>query len=179
MNNSFNFWILSLFLLLSSCGKNDMQWDLERRNVFDVNFNKPCQIINGESLNNIKSYAYKISPSSNPIWSIGNGYDGNGFALTDRCYGGYIEFSITLDKNAKLTFWTKSVNPGYPNLTPEVTFDGTIVNTDIIDESQSNRKWMRLETGIIPSGNHSIRIDFKPVSTYFSYYIDEIEVWCP
>lgn len=179
MKSRLNFWIVFITLLLSSCSKNDLQWDVERNNVFDVNFNEPCQIINGESLNNIKSYAYKISPSSNPNWSIGKGYDGNGFALTDRCYGGYIEFPITLTKGSKITFWTKSVNLGYPNRTPEVTLDGTILNSDIIDESESNKNWMRLETGIIPSGNHLIRINFEPVSTYYSYYIDEIEIWCP
>jgi hypothetical protein len=179
MKSRLNFWIVFITLLLGSCSKDDLQWDLERNNVFDVKLNKPCQSIHGQSLDNITSYVYQINPRSTAAWMVSKGYNGNGFVLGSSVLGGYIEFPITLTKGSKITFWTKSVNSGYPNRIPEVTFDGTIVNTDIIDESQSNRKWMRLETGIIPSGNHLIRIDFKPVSTYFSYYIDEIEVWCP
>jgi len=137
-----------------------------------------CGYYNCESLAGFTTYVDKISPSSSAAWSIGSGYNGNGFALTQSCYGGYIEFSINLSNATKMTFWTKSINPGYSNRTPEVTVDGIISNTTMIDGSASYTNWMQLETQNILPGNHTIRINFTRVSTYYSYYIDEIEIWC-
>ena len=77
-----------------------------------------------------------------------------------------------------MTFWTKSLNPGFSNRTPEVTIDGIKSNTAIIDGSETYNNWMQLETQNILPGNHTISINFTRVSTYYSYYIDEIEIWC-
>jgi len=170
--------IVFLMLALTSCKKENLVWNLERNNSFDVNYSIPCSAINGESLTNITTFVDKISPSSSAAWSIGSGYNGNGFALTQSCYGGYIEFSVNLSNTTKMTFWTKSINPGYSNRTPEVTVDGIISNTTMIDGSASYTNWMQLETQNILPGNHTIRINFTHVSTYYSYYIDEIEFWC-
>ena len=137
-----------------------------------------CHYINGESLLGFNSHVIKISPSSSAEWQIDNGYTGNGFALTDNNYGGYVEFSITLSNTAKMTFWTKSLNPGYQNRTPVVTIDGIQINTTLIDGSTSYSYWMKLETQNIPAGNRTIRISFPQISTYYEYYIDEIEFRC-
>lgn len=137
-----------------------------------------CSSINCESLTGFNTYVDKISTSSSANWNLGPGYKGNGFNLTQSNYGGYIEFKSNLSKTSKMTFWTKSVNPGYPNRTPDVTINGIRINTTIIDGSTSNSNYMKLETINILPGNNTIRIEFSRVSTYFSYYIDEIEFWC-
>jgi hypothetical protein len=137
-----------------------------------------CGYYNCESLSGFNTYVDKISPSSTAAWNVGSGYSGNGFALTQSCYGGYIEFSINLSNITKMTFWTKSLNPGYPNRTPVVTVDGITSNTILTDGSSDYTYWMQLETQNILPGNHTIRINFTHVSTYYSYYIDEIEFWC-
>jgi hypothetical protein len=171
-------FIIILLFASISCKKEDLTWNLERNNSFDINYSEPCTSINGESLINLNTFVYKISTSSSAAWDVGSGYNGDGLALTQSCYGGYIEFSINLSNTSKMTFWTKSINPGYSNRTPEVTVDGIISNTTMIDGSASYTNWMQLETQNILPGNHKIRINFSRISTYYSYYIDEIEIWC-
>lgn len=178
MNIKYILILFVIFLTAISCNKEGLVCDLERNNSFDVNFNKPCSIINCETLSNTTTYVDKILPSSSTAWYIGSGYLGNGFALTQSCYGGYIEFSKNITSLSKMTFWTKSINPGYPNRTPIVTVDGIISNTTMINGSSDYTYWMQLETQNILSGNHTIRINFTHISTYYSYYIDQIEIWC-
>ncbi len=171
----FFFLFITIFF---GCKKEDLVWDLERNNSFDVNFNEPCSIINGESLSNLSTYVDKISPSSPANWQIGSGYSGNGFVLNESCYGGYIEFSKNTSSLSKMTFWTKSLNPGFSNRTPIITVDGITNTTELINGSADYTYWMQLETQNILPGNHTIRINFPSVSTYYSYYIDEIKFWC-
>jgi hypothetical protein len=165
-------------VLMAGCEKLDVSWDLERNNSFDVNYNEPCQQNNGETLNNITTFVDKISSSSTAVWAIGEGYKGKGFVLSQPSYGGYIAFPINISTASKLTFWTKSLNPGFSNRMPEVTINGAISNLTMIDGSVSYTNWMQLETQKIPPGNYNVRIDFTHVSVYYSYYVDEITVWC-
>lgn len=137
-----------------------------------------CSYINAESLIGVNTSVNKISTSSSASWFIGSGYSGNGFCLTSPNYGGYIEFSRNLNMATKITFWTKSLNAGYANRIPEVTVDGVIVNTKLINGSSAYTKWMQLETQNLLPGNHRIRINFTRVSSYYDYYIDEIQFWC-
>lgn len=178
MSLKFYFFVIILLLVSISCKKENLSWNLERNNSFDVNYSLPCSAINGESLTNITTFVDKISPSSSAAWNIGSGYSGNGFTLTESCYGGYIEFTKNTSSLSKITFWTKSLNPGFSNRTPEVTIDGIKSNTVRINDSETYTNWMQLETQNILPGNHTIRINFTHVSTYYSYYIDEIEIWC-
>ena len=136
----------------------------------------PCGTNNCQSLNGFNTYVDKISPSSSAAWQIGTGYIGSGLALTASCYGGYVEFSTPNSNTTKITFWVRAQNSGYPNRTPVVTVDGITYNTTMINGS--NYDWMQLETDVFPPGNHTIKINFTHVSTYYNYYIDEIEYWC-
>ena len=173
-----NLFFIILLLASISCKKEDLAWNLKRNNSYDVKYSAPCSVINCESLSNLTTFVDKISPSSTAAWNVGAGYSGNGFSLTESCYGGYIEFSKNISSLSKITFWTKSLNPGFSNRTPEVTIDGIKSNTAMIDGSETYTNWMQLETQNILPGNHTIRINFTHVSTYYSYYIDEIEIWC-
>ena len=137
-----------------------------------------CGYHNGESLADFTTFVDKISPSNTATWSLGDGHKGKGFVITQSCYGGYIEFSMNFSNTTKITFWTMSLNPGYSNRTPEVTVDGIISNTTMINGSTTYTNWMQLESQNILPGHHTIRINFPHISTYYNYYIDEIEIWC-
>jgi hypothetical protein len=136
-----------------------------------------CNYINCESLSGFNTFVDKISSYTDSNWSVGSGYLGKGFALTNSFnLGGYVEFSINLSKITKMTFWTQSLNPGYQNMTPEISIDGILTKTTLIDGSYSYTKWMQLETQNILPGNHKIKINFT--RSYYECYIDEIEFWC-
>ena len=167
-----------LVVFMTGCGKEELNWNLNKTNSFDVRHNTPCQSISCETLNNTTWYVDKISPSSTAVWNLGSGYSGNGFTLTESSYGGYIELPISILRNSKLTFWTKSLNPGASNRTPIVTVDGTVIGTAMIDGSTEYTNWMQIETEILKPGTHVVRFNFTHTSTYFQYYIDEIEIWC-
>jgi hypothetical protein len=144
----------------------------------DINHSTPCNSWNCESLANFSFDVDIISSSSPASWYIGQGYSGNGFALTESAYGGHIEFALNTSMISKITFWTKSINPGFQNRTPTVTVDGRLINTSLINGSEEYTNWMQLETEEIAKGNHTIRIDFTYIFTYYDYFVDEIQVWC-
>jgi hypothetical protein len=175
---TFYFLFILVLLVFCSCNKEEINWNLKRGNSWDIKHGKPCDRETCESLNGFTRGVYKISPSSTADWYVGEGYSGNGFALTQSCYGGYIEFSVIATSPSKLSFWTKSGNPGYPNRMPEVIINGSIMDAYLIESTAENSDWIQLETGRIESGIHTVRIDFTPVSTYYSYFIDELEIWC-
>ena len=131
---------------------------------------------NCNSLNGFSTFVVRRN-SIDTLWKIGSGYIDNGLVALGTVSGGYVEFSMNLSSITKMRFWTMSRNPGYSNRTPEVTVDGTLINTTMIDGSASYYKWMQLETQNISQGNHTIRINFTRISTYYSYYIDEIEFY--
>lgn len=160
-----------------SCQKDRLTWNLKRNNAYDVNFNSPFKTLSCESLTNVTSFVYKISPSSTAAWRISSGYNENGFVLTEPCYGGYIEISASLDRASKITFWTKSYNPGFQNIQPQIEIDGIITKSSIIDGSTDGGNWMRIESELISIGLHAIKIHFTPISSYYQYYIDEIQFW--
>lgn len=137
-----------------------------------------CNYLNCESLDGFTTFVDKIRPSDKSSWFIGQGKVGNGFILNEPSYGGSIEFSINNTQSTKLRFWTKSLNVGFPNLIPVVTIDGRPTNLLIVDGSQEYSKWMQLESQIILSGRHTVKINFVRNSSFFSYYIDEIEFYC-
>jgi hypothetical protein len=177
--NFFKIAITFIFLLIIfSCKKEDLNWDIKRNNSFDVNYSKPCILNNCETLNNITTFVDKISPSSNARWEIGNGYINNGFELNGSSYGGYIEFTKNITSPSKMTFWTRSLNLGYSNQVPKVLIDGVEQDVKIIAGSTDFSDWMQIETKTITPGNHSIKIEYSEISSYFNYFIDEIEFWC-
>ncbi len=173
-------FLLKVIVLTSftSCDKSELRWKLEKSNPFDINENSACFNLNGESMNNVTSKVEKSSPSSPDSWSIGNGYKGRGFTISGYSLGGEISFNFTSTFNSKMTFWTKSINAGYSNIEPDVLIDGNNIKTYTIDGDASSADWMQLETSLINSGTHNVTIKFPRTSTYYSYYIDEIQIWC-
>lgn len=140
----------------------------------EINFTTKATLakyFNCETLEGFNLFVDKLSSSRDEKWVIGNGFKGKGLVLSGPNYGGYIEFSINLSKTSYMTFWTRSVDPGYPNRDPEVYIDGINLNFEIIE----NEGWMKIKTKNIFSGNHLIKINYPHISRYYDYYIDEIE----
>ena len=170
--------LFAIIIFLDACEKNSLTWTLPKNNDFDIKNNQACQKINGESLDNITSYVERVSPSSPETWSVGAGYRGKGFVLNEYSYGGGMTFPIVLTSKSKMSFWTKSINSGYPNRSPIVYLNGQRVKTYVIEGDVSRADWMQMETDAIGSGNYQINIQFERISTYYSYYLDDFEFWC-
>jgi hypothetical protein len=111
--------------------------------------NTPCLINDCNSLSNINTFVEQLYFSSGASWEIGSGKKDSGFALTQSCYGGYIEFLASLNSKAKMTFWTKSENSSYSSIIPEVTIDGVLTNP------AENR---RTEFKVISTGNDKVKV---------------------
>lgn len=172
------FILFTLIIYLDACKKDNLTWTLPKNNDFDIKNSQACQKINGESLDNITSYVERIGPSSPETWTIGIGYKGKGFVLNGNSYGGGIAFPIVLKSKSKMSFWTKSINSGYPSKIPIVYINGQIVKTYVIEGDASEADWIQMETDAVESGNYQINIKFERISTYYSYYLDDFEFWC-
>ena len=153
------FSIIIFTVIASGCEKQDIAWNLRKNNSFDVRLNTPCLINDCNSLSNINTFVEQLYFSSGASWDIGTGKKGNGFALTQSCYGGYIEFLASLNSKAKMTFWTKSENSSYSSIIPEVTIDGVLTNPVLIDGAEAYNDWMQLEIPIFNPEPHTIRIN--------------------
>lgn len=133
----------------------------------------PCETNNCESLNGVNSF---VSSWNNAYWQIGNGYFGNGFAIQQGNYGGFIEFTNSNPNTTKISFWTKTTDN--QNRVPDVTLNNVLYNTFMINGSAYGNNWMQLETESFPAGYYNVKINFPDVSHTSYIYIDEIEFWC-
>ena len=109
--------------------------------------------------------SYETAP-----WVIGSvGYSGSCWrapdpSVTSSISGGghYVEFDVTFSNNGFLEFWTNSSNPGYPNVVPNFFVDGFPMDSPtMIAGSTSGFEWMKLRTPYVPSGTHTLRLEFN------------------
>lgn len=173
------FLVIIGILLIFGCDKDSLYWDLPSQNIHHVQITKNATLakyFNCEKLEDFNLLVDKLSSSRNEEWEVGNGFIGKGLVLSSPNYGGSIEFYINFSKNSYMIFWTKSVNPGYPNRNPEVYIDGINSNYKVIE---NNSGWMKIATEKIYSGNHLMKINYPHISTYYDYFIDEIEFFYP
>jgi hypothetical protein len=165
-----------LFVLIPviSCDKGYWQWNLDRENPgderADIEFT-PTVYINCESLSDVTHEKYYFDETLN--WSIGSGYENNGW-VASNCKGGFVEFNVELSERSILTFWTKTVNPGYMNEIPVVTIDGSVYELTQFAGFENSSDWIRLKTLSIMPGTHVVKIDFPADNSLKSYHLDEI-----
>lgn len=143
----------------------------------DVNSSVPCMSFACEDLAGMETFVHLVSSSSPVFWSIGEGYKGQGFVLEGNSFGGTIEFNVDLLEEAKMTFWAKSFNPGYPKITPHVYINNLEYDIKQIEEASNAYGFSRFESANLLAGQHTIEISFTS-SQLYNYYIDEIEFWC-
>lgn len=130
------------------------------------------------------SYVYWTgSAYANAPWTIyNNGYAGSCLQATNpnagTALGGYVEFSYGFSNPGYLRFWINTPNPGYDNRVPDIYVDGVRQADPVMSGGKaSSFYWMQLKTADIPSGNHTIRLDWTRVGQFFYYSLDEIEYW--
>lgn len=167
------FWVLAL-TSLCSCEKGYWQWNLSRDNPddarADIDF-VPLVYLNCESLLNVTREKYYFQQTQD--WAVSTGYENNGW-VASNCQGGFVEFDVNLTERAILTFWTKTVNPGYSNEIPVVTIDNEIYELEQFEGTENSDDWIRLKTLSVMPGNHVVKIDFTVGNSLVSYYLDEI-----
>ena len=64
---------------------------------------------------------------------------------------------------------------------PEVSYNGTVVTSDIITgdpQGGDGTDWLQRESGLIPAGSGTVRIEFSGSGQLYARRIDEIELWC-
>lgn len=112
-------------------------------------------------------------------WEISpNGYNGNCIAaVTPRSFpiGGYVQFSYSSNTTSQIKLWVLAVQGGYNNRMPNIMVDGVSFGpATLIQGSINSADWMRIESPDIPSGNHSIKIEWGDIGTSYTYRVDEI-----
>ena len=132
---------------------------------------KPC-----ESLSGISTFVDQVSPSNPMYWEVVNGYSANGYGIIGSCYGGYIEYLQSFTGNSYLEFYCKAFQMGYQNLIPTVSINGVALSTTLLT-SNTTGSYIKLKTSNIPSGNHTVRIEYPHTGMYYQYFIDEINTF--
>lgn len=159
---------------MCSCKKADLKWDIERNSVFDSKQNVKTTILEVNSCESLLGFNTFADVSASAIgWHIGDGYSGDGL-LVSSAKGGYIQFNKIINQDVVMTFWTKSMNPGFSNRFPEVFINGNIINSSLIEGKEDYGKWMKIQTAQLPVGNCTIKILFSTTTTFYNLYIDEI-----
>jgi hypothetical protein len=140
-----------------------------------------CSSLNGvtSSYRYWDGSGYSFSP-----WSItNNGYINSCWIAPNNQVGSYspigthyIQFDKVFTNNSYITFWTKTYNPGYANITPVIYVDGIAqASPTMIAGSTSSLDFMKLQSSDISAGSHTIKIEFN--CQYRTIYIDEIEFY--
>ena len=141
---------------------------------------------NCSSLNGITSLYYGMNGSSAP-WSLSNtGYSGACWVAPDPNNSGqlgsvvgsnhYIQFNRNFIAQGYIEFWVNTYNPGFNNLIPVISVNGSgIGNATMIGGQSSSFYWMKVRSPIIDAGNNTIRILLS--GSYYVLKVDEIEFY--
>ena len=152
-------------------------------NSFSTISSTPCHVLNCESLSQLADYeAYTASGSSSwtSEWVINssNGSNNGSYYATlgSQCVGGFIEFDINLTSPSKMSYYGRINN--YNAASATITVDGISFGQSDLPVGNYNYFGHYITNDFIPSGNHTIRLEFPAGGAYETYYIDEIEFFC-
>ena len=138
------------------------------------------------SLNGTNSLYYGMNGTSSS-WGLSNsGYSGSCWVAPDPNKSGnlgtvvgsnhYIEFTHNFSSQGYIEFWVNTYNPGYSNLIPSITVNGsTFGSATKIGGQTSSFNWMQVRTPIISAGNNKVRILLS--GSYYVLKIDEIKIY--
>lgn len=136
------------------------------------------------SLNGITSLYYGMNGTTAP-WGLSTvGYSGTCWVAPDPNNSGqlgtvvganhYVQFNRNFLSQGYIEFWVNTSNPGYNNLIPSISVNGSVIgNATMIGGQQSSFYWMKVRSPIIPAGNNTIKILLN--GSYYVLKIDEIE----
>lgn len=139
---------------------------------------------NCSSFAGINSLYYGMNGTSAP-WGIStNGSTGNCWSAPDPLNAGqlgtvvgsnhFVEFNRNFQNQGYIEFWVNTYNPGFNNLNPTISLNGSSIGTcTIIGGQPSSFYWMKVRSPILQAGSNTIRISFN--GSYYELYVDEIE----
>jgi hypothetical protein len=149
---------------------------------------KPLAVLVGSnscsSLNGITSVYFGMNGTSAPWGSSSSGYSGTCWVAPDPNNSGqlgtvvgsnhFVQFNRNFLSQGYIEFWVNTSNPGYNNLIPDISVNGSVIGSaTMIEGEQSSFYWMKVRSPIIQSGNNSIKILFS--GSYYVLKIDELE----
>ena len=143
----------------------------------------PCEKIDCSSLSQLSAnLLYNTSPNAPNQFSVTSyGFNG-GPVFYGSGNGGYLEFNVNLQEDAKMRFWYKVSNPGFWTFNPPpVIINGVNYNFDItVPISAENNYFLQAESNfILSTGNYTIRFDLGPPGgNAVGFFIDDIDFIC-
>ncbi len=143
-------------------------------------------INNCTSLTGITSLYFGMNGTS-AQWGLSNtGYSGACWVAPDPNNSGqlgtvvgsnhYVQFNRNFINQGYIEFWVNTSNPGYNNLIPVISVNGTAIgNTTMVGGQSSSFYWMKVRSPIIQAGSNTIRILLS--GSYYVLKVDEIEFY--
>ena len=166
--------ILTIPFALHSCKEGYLDLNLKRDNSNDINMDLELVPVITNSCSSLDGvFSQKFYYQDILDWSIDGGYQGDGWVATN-CQGGFVEFNVDLPERAALTFYTKTYNPGYSNVMPEVYINNTRYELDQLEGEENSNDWIRMKTVALTPDQHVVRIGFPQAATLADYHLDEI-----
>ena len=131
---------------------------------------------NCTSLSGVNTLLSQPGPGPDEWGISSNGYDGSCW-YAGSAYGiNWVQFQANFTHEGVMRFWIQTFNPGYSNKQPTIFIDGSSIGeAEQIAGDQSSWNFMQVETPLIESGNHTIKIEINTGSVYNNISIDEIE----
>lgn len=137
-----------------------------------------CWIHHCEDLDGLEGGS-NVQPSWACYWDVGPGYSGSGVYC--GC-AGWMEFDYSESTPFTVRYWMSAYDAGYWTMAvPEVSYNGTVVTSDIITgdpQGGDGTDWLQRESGLIPAGSGTVRIEFSGSGQLYARRLDEIELWC-
>jgi hypothetical protein len=172
-----------IILIISSCKKDELSWNLKRLSSKDAKL-EVSEIIysnNCSDQNGFQFIATGIGTPSSIYWDVtNNGYTGNCFKTQGSCTNAVINFNLNTSKDGILRFYFKTaglLGETYPS--PSVKVNLTNKKIAFIKGSEnSNGEWCQMQTEILKAGINSVEIKFN-AGQIKTFYVDEIELWTP
>ena len=138
------------------------------------------------SLNGTNSLYYGMNGTS-ATWGLSSsGYSGTCWVAPDPNKSGnlgtvvgsnhYVEFTHNFSSQGYIEFWVNTYNPGYNNLIPSITVNGSAIGSATkIGGQTSSFYWMQVRSPLISAGNNKVRIVLS--GSYYVLKIDEIKIY--
>ena len=138
------------------------------------------------SLNGTNSLYYGMNGTS-ATWGLSSsGYSGTCWVAPDPNKSGnlgtvvgsnhYVEFTHNFSSQGYIEFWVNTYNPGYNNLIPSITVNGSAIGSATkIGGQTSSFYWMQVRSPLISAGNNKVRIVLS--GSYYALKIDEIKIY--
>lgn len=171
------------FVIISSCEKADLKWELKRvsqkdakLDVSEIIYSNNCSALTG-----FQFIATGLGTPSSIYWDLtNNGFSGDCFRTQGNSTEASIKLNLNTNQDGILRFYYKvtGLMNGIKN-GPSIKINSAIINKTIISGNQDSfGEWLQIQTEVLKEGNNVIEIKFSG-GAGVTYYIDEIKLWSP